>query len=106
MVKGRGSRNNRAGYVSLVIDDETPDSLQEPGDTVDTSCAPGFHRFQRTHEHFIEPHGVRTELVDHLIGIDHVAARLRHLLIIFPQYNALVHQFHKRFRRADHTDIE
>ena len=48
--------------------------------TVDTVGIPRFGHLQRAKEHLIQTQGVRSELGNHVIGIDHIEHRLTHLL--------------------------
>ena len=45
----------------------------------DAARAPGLHLFERAHEHFVEAKRIGSVLRNHVVGIDDVAARLRHL---------------------------
>src|SRR5438552_19095732 len=74
------------------VDHESPHVREEPIHAFYTSRAPRFDCLQRSHKHLIQSQAIGTVLVDDVVGIDHVASRLRHLLAIFTENHALVHQ--------------
>ena len=53
---------------------------------------PRLDGLERSHEHLVEAHGVRTVLIDNVVRVDHVAATLAHLLAIAAEDHTLVHE--------------
>ena len=51
ILKGRGQAPDA---LFTLLHNETPDTGQEAVHALDTLHAPGFHLFQRAHEHFIQ----------------------------------------------------
>src|SRR5262245_61871105 len=90
---------------ALLIYHKSPDSFQKPRHPFYTPRTPGLYGLQWAHEHFIEPYRIGSEVIHHLVGIDHVAAGFRHLLVVFSQYNPLMDQLLERFRRTDHSNV-
>ena len=62
-----------------LVDRESPCPLQETEDPDDVAGVPGLRRLERAHVHLVEPEGVGAVLGDHVVGVDDVAERLRHL---------------------------
>src|SRR5918994_2763213 len=98
--------DDRRREVACLVDHQTPDPFEEAGDALYASRTPGLHGFQWSHEHFIESNGVGAEAIDRLIGVHDVAARLRHLLIVLTQHDALVNELPERLGCRDDADIE
>ena len=77
----------------LLVGEEGPDPVQELPGAFHTLGTPGLGDFQRSHEHLIQPEGVRAVLFHDIAGIDHVLGEtLAHLDAVFTQDHALVHQ--------------
>ena len=80
-ISGDGSISQiRSFRPSLVISDNAPDAVKETADARHAGHLPGLGDIEWSHEHLIETHGVGTVDVDHLVRIDDVELRLRHLL--------------------------
>ena len=105
MFEGGGRRHHGIREPVFFTHHEPPYPFEEPRDSLYTPRAPRLHCLQRPHEHFIEPHRIGPELVHDLVGIHDVAAGLRHLLVIFPKHNPLMHQFLERLRSTDRPDV-
>ena len=58
--------------------DQTPDAREEPEAALEPCVRPLDLFLRRRHEHHVEPQRVGAELLDHVVGIDDVALRLRH----------------------------
>ena len=71
--RGAGSVRHRG------LRHQPPGALQEPVHPLHPLGAPWLGRFERSHEHLIEPHAVGAVVADHIVRIDHVAQRLGHL---------------------------
>ena len=61
------------------LGDETVRPLQETEHTLHALRGPRLHRLQRTHEHLVEPQRIRAVIPHHIIRIDDILERLRHL---------------------------
>ena len=71
--------------------EQTPDAGEKTGHAFDATHAPRFHLLERPHEHLVAPECVRAVLGDHIIRINNVPTRLRHLLIVFAKNDSLIH---------------
>ena len=63
-----------------IVDDHPPHAVQEAAHAAHAVHAPGLDGLQRAHEHLVQPQGVGPVFGHHLVGIDHVAAALGHLV--------------------------
>src|SRR6202035_1956716 len=68
--------------------------------------APGFHLLQRSHKHLVAAKGVSAVLVDHVVRINDVPTRLRHLLIVFTENDSLIDQALEWLRLRNITEVE
>ena len=80
----------------MVIDDHSPDAIEEASHAIDTGHTPGFRSLQRSHEHLVQPQGIGAVFLDHLVRVHHVTAALGHF--VRPALNAnvrllLVHEY-------------
>ena len=57
-----------------------PQAFKETMHAVNTVGIPRFGHLQRAKEHLIQTQGIRSELGNHIIGIDHVEHGLTHFL--------------------------
>ena len=110
MIDSLQFRRQRDGFdigvePALIINVQPPDSAEEAEYTFDTTRTPGLHLFQRTHEHFEQPHCVGAVLLHHVIGVHHIAERFGHLLEILTENNPLMPQLHERFPCAHVAEI-
>ena len=100
----------RGGQLPLArlifVHEQAPNARKKPRHPLHAAHAPRLHLFEWTHEHFVTTKGIRAVLLDHVIGIDDVAARLRHLLIVLTEDNALIDQALKRLRLRQVTKIK
>ena len=83
LVVGRGvvdDLRREDDLVGPVVDHEPPAAVEKPADTTDAGGAPGLRRLERAHEHLVEAERVGAELLHHGVGVDDVAAGLRHLV--------------------------
>ena len=92
--------------LARFIREQPPDAAEKTINTLDAFGVPRFHHFERPHEHFVKTERVRAELLENVIGIHHVAARLGHLLAVFAQNQALIDELEEWFRRRDVAEIE
>ena len=85
--------------------------LQAPYAVKETAAAAGTVGVPRNwlvkcpHEHLVHAEGVGTDLIDHVVGVDHVAARFAHLFAVLTQDHAVAGTLLVRLRRFHHTDI-
>jgi hypothetical protein len=80
----------------LFLEGHAPDAGEEAGNAFDALHLPGFHLFERPHEHLVEAQRVGSVFFDHIVRVDHVAAGLGHLLAVLAEDQALVDQFLER----------
>ena len=99
-------RRNGEGSVLCFIKGHPPDAGEEAGDTLDALHLPGFDLLERAHEHFIEAQCVGTVIAHDIVGVDHVAARLRHLLTVLAEDQPLVDQLLERLGRGHMAEVE
>ena len=99
-------RGNLIGSIRLFLAGDTPDAGEKTGNALDPLHLPGFHLFERAHEHFIEAQCVGTVFFDDVVGVDHVAAGLGHFLSVLAQDESLVDEFLKRLGRGDVAEVE
>ena len=71
---------------------ETPDTGKKTVNALDARGTPRFAMFQRSHEHFVEPQGIRPVFGDNLIGVDHIPTAFGHFLSIVTEDHSLVHE--------------
>ena len=90
----------------VFLHDETPHPRQEPRHALHAGHAPGFGLFERSHEHLVETQRIRAVFGDDLVGVDHVAAALGHLLAVLAEDEALIDQPLERLGRGDVAVIE
>src|SRR5205085_2475675 len=57
-------------------------------------------------EHFVKAQRIRAVFRNDLVGIDHVAASLRHFLAVFAEDQPLIDQFEKGLWRRDDAEVE
>ena len=69
-----------ANLSAVGVDDHPPGPAQEPVNALDALHAPGLDGLQRAHEHLVEPQAVGAILGDDVVGVDHVAPALGHLV--------------------------
>ena len=77
-VRRRGIPLAADGIAQLV--DEPPDARQKAEAAFEPRIGPLNFLFRRRDEHDVQAQRVRAELLDHVVGIDDVALRLRHHL--------------------------
>src|ERR1700730_11323148 len=100
-------RGGKLPIASLIlIHQQAPNAREKSRDTFDPAHVPRFHLLERSHEHFVTTKGVRAVLLDYVIGIDDVAARLRHLLIVFAENDSLIDQTLERLWLRQIAEIE
>ena len=99
-------RGNLPGAVLLFLEGHAPDAGEEAGNALDALHAPGFHLFERAHEHFVEAQRVGSVFVDDVVRVHHVAAGLGHLLAVLAEDEALVDESLERLGRGDVAEIE
>ena len=96
-VRARAGRERAHPVAGLLLFHHQPvRAAQEARDAGHAVGRPGRGAVQRSDEHLVEAHRVGAELGDHLVGADHVAAALGHLLDHFLEID--VHR--RRERRA------
>ncbi len=66
--------------LGVGVNDQPPGAGEEAVDALDTLHAPRLDRFERSHEHLVEPQAISAVFLDHGVGVDHVAPALRHLV--------------------------
>ena len=91
---------------AVVADGGAPDLVQEAPQAFDARGLPGLLAFQGPHEHLVQAHGIRPVTFDNVVGVDHVAAGLGHLLAVFAQDQALVDELLERLRLGDMAQVE
>ena len=84
----------------ILLHDQPPDAGEEAVNAFDALRAPGLHLFQRAHEHFVKPQRIGAVLRDDVVRVDHVAARLGHLLPVLAEDQALVDQLLRTARAS------
>src|SRR6185295_12462004 len=94
-------------FPSLVLfHRQAPDTSEETVDAFHSRHGPWLGLLERAHEHLITAEAIRTVGGDDEVGIHHVAARLRHLLAVLAENEALIYQPLKRLGRGDMTKVE
>ena len=78
---GKGWTHHPGAFLRL-LHGQTPNASEKPIDAFNAFRAPGFRLFERTHEHFVEPQRIGAVVRDDVVGVDHIAAALRHFLIV------------------------
>ncbi len=91
--------------LALFVHEQAPDAAEETIHAFDALGAPRFGVRKRAHEHFVEPQGISAEFVHHVVGIDDVAARFGHFLVVFAEDKTLVDKFVKRLGCRDVTEV-
>jgi len=91
--------------ASSIVYDEAPGATEEFIDAADGLRIPGLYLLKRAHEHFIHPKRVGSILADDVVGVNDIASRLRHLLVIFSEDHPLIYESFEGLARRDHTDI-
>ena len=91
--------------LGAVVNDQPPDAVEETVHAVDALHAPRFGGFERAHEHFVQPERVGAVFGDDGIGVDDVAAALRHFLVVFAEDHALVDELLERLGHADDAAV-
>src|ERR1700724_1481953 len=100
-------RGGKFPIASLIlVNQQAPNAREKSRDTFDPAHVPWFHLLERSHEHFVTTKGIRAVLVDYVVGIDDVAARLRHLLIVFAENDSLIDQTLERLWLRQIAEIE
>src|SRR6266446_72474 len=100
-------RGGKFPIASLIlVHQQAPNARQKSRDTFDPAHVPWFHLLEWSHEHFVTTKGIRAVLLDYVIGTDDVAARLRHLLIVFAQNDSLIDQTLERLWLRQIAEIE
>ena len=84
----------------ILLHDEAPDAREEAEHALDAGHAPRLRLLERAHEHLVSRSESAPYSRDDVVGIDHVAAALRHLLAVLAQDHALVDQPLERLGRA------
>ena len=84
---------------------DVPDPVEPPGHAVDSDIAPGAALVPGADEHQETADGIGAQLGDDLVRIDHVAAALAHLLVVFTQDYTLVVQAEERFVEMDQAQV-
>ncbi len=92
--------------LALFVHKQAPDTAEEPVYTLDTLRVPRFHHLQRSHEHLIQPERIRAVFRKDVVRVDDVPPRLRHLLPIFTENQALVNQSMEGLRGGNVPEIE
>ena len=85
--------------VSRELIDQAPDAGEETPAALEPGVRPLDLLLRRRHEHHVEPQRVGAELLDHVVGIDDVALRLRHDLAVLEDH-ALREQARERLARG------
>ena len=91
---------------ALLVHEQAPDAAEKAIDALDTLGAPRLHHLQRAHEHLVKAERVGAVLDENVVGVDHVAARLGHLLAVFAEDQALVDELEERLRGGDVAQVE
>jgi hypothetical protein len=68
-------------------------ALEEAVHALHAVHLPRLDGVERAHEEFVETQAVRAVLVHDVVGVDHVAAGLGHLLVVLTEDDALVEEF-------------
>ena len=94
-------------FTCLVLfHEQAPDARKKARDAFDAAGTPRFHLLERSHKHFVATKCVRAVLIDHVVGVNDVAARLRHFLVVLAEDDSLVHQPLEWLWFRDVTQIE
>ncbi len=91
---------------AFFVDEEPPGAAEESVNAFDAFGAPGFHHFERAHEHFVQAEGVGTVVLQDFVGIDNVLAGLGHFLAVFAEDEALVDEAAEGLRGGDVAEVE
>ncbi len=84
--------------------DQTPHAGEEPEAALEPGVGPLDLLLRRRHEHDVEADRVGAELLDHVVGIDDVALRLRHDLAVL-EHHALRQQARERLVDRRHAEV-
>ena len=76
---------------------ESPDATKESHHAADAARRPCATLIPRAHEHQEEAHRVGAVSADELVGVLHVAARLRHALAVGAKDLPLIEEARERF---------
>ena len=82
------------------------DPVAEADDALDLRRLPRLHRLERAHEHLVEAQRVGAVLPHDVVGVDDVAARLRHLLVVLAEDHPLVDELHERLGVLHEAEVE
>jgi hypothetical protein len=82
----------RRGLAAAVAHDQRPHPVQEAGHALDALVVPGAALVPRADEHQVGADRVGAVGRDQVVGVGHVAPRLRHLLAVGAQDHPLVAQ--------------
>ena len=94
------------GNLTFVGDRQAPNTGEKAVDTLHSLHLPWLHLFERAHEHLIKSQRVGSVFLHDIVGIDHVASGLGHLLPVLAHDQPLVDEFLERFGRANVAEIE
>ena len=95
VVRRRVARERRRGDV--------PDALEEAPHPFDPARLPGLHLLERAHEHLVDAQRVGAVVAHDVVGVDDVAARLAHLLVVLAEDHPLVNELQERLGVLHHA---
>ena len=98
-----GRRGRRPEHARPVVDD-TPHAEQEAEAAFKARVAPLDVFFRRRHEHHVEPQRVGAVFLEHRVGIDDVALRLRHDVAVL-EHHPLREQALERLVKRHQADV-
>jgi hypothetical protein len=104
LIKAIGTTDNL--WSVILIEEVSPDALEEAVDAFDAGGGPGFYLVEGAHEHFEEAEGVGAIFGDDVVGVDDVAAGFGHFLAVFAEDESLVDEFLERFVVGDEAAVE
>ena len=96
-----------ADPFSLIVQHllKTPHTVEKTPAPAGAIDAPRNGLVKSAHKHFVHAEGIGPDLIDHVVGVDDVAARFAHLLAVFAQDHAMAGTALIWFRRFHHAYI-
>ena len=91
--------------LAVWVKREGPDAAKEAHHATDAARRPGAALIPRAHEHQEEAHRVGAMLADELVGVLHVAARLRHALAVGAEDLPLIEEARERLGFTDQSKV-
>ena len=86
-------------------DSQVPESLQETGNTVDSSVVPLGIQFRRSYKQLVHSEGIAAVILHQIVRGNHIALGLAHLDAVLSGDHSLVEQLGEGFVKVDGTDI-